>query len=69
MSYIILKTKDILVTFSGCDYAYFTSKIKQVVCYTKFTSRELVYCENAVKFLRVFFFFFFFFFIIYLLTS
>ena len=33
MLYINLKTKYIPVTYSGCDYTYFTSKTKQVACY------------------------------------
>ena len=48
MLYVILKTEDIPVTFTGSDYAFCTCKAKQVACYNKFTSRELVYCENAL---------------------
>ena len=40
--YIVLKTKCILVTFSGCDCTYFTSKVIQLACYNK-------NCKNAVN--------------------
>ena len=47
MLYIILKTKYMPVAFSGCDYAYFTSKRKQAARCNIIHFTELVYCENV----------------------
>ena len=49
MLYINLKTKYISITYSACDYTYFTSKTKQVACYNIIHLKKLVYHENAVK--------------------